>query len=145
MTTKGNLELRVGESTFFASASADGYNVYKIVPKLVEFLDESENPSVGMFKEWFEVTSREIISKDCYSERLIGGVPHEVIIDVRRKLLLHNGHDEAFGVVLGTRNFGKQFENACILLKEKFGYEVIEYVNEAIRKMMEDEADRFRR
>lgn len=122
MSTKGNLELRIGENTLYASCTHDGDGAYEIVPRLVDFLDSTENPTTNQFQEWFKKTSRELLPYN-HHEGLIGGVPSEVIIDVPRRLLLHTPKDE----------FPSSFENACIVLREKHNYQVLEYTQPQMR------------
>jgi|GEM_PF-3670885 len=116
MGTVGNLELRLHEKTLYASTTHDGYAVYSLAPKLVEFLDSVRNPSREQFETWFRDTSKSLIPYN-YSEELTGGVPCEVIIDVPRRLLLHTPEDE----------LQASFQNACIILEAKYNYQILEY------------------
>jgi len=123
MSTKGNLELRIEKNTLYASCTHDGGKAYEIVPRLVDFMDSTENPTKDQFQEWFRKTSKELLHYN-HHEGLIGGVPSEVIIDVPRRLLLHTHEEE----------FPASFENACIVLREKYNYQILEYVQPQMRK-----------
>lgn len=135
MTTKGNLELRVGTETLFACANADGYRAYGIVSRLLDFLDATKNPSATKFGYWFTKTSKELFG-DSYKEGRIGGIPCEVVIDIQRKLILHTPTDEDELGLVGVE-FPTKFENACILLKTKYSYSILEYENPSMRDRQE--------
>jgi len=93
MTTKGNLELRIGTETLCSSADSDGYKVYKAIGKLATFLNNNHNPSPQEYKDWFKQTSEELSFVEYEGGRL-GGVPCEVVIDTSRKLILYNANNE---------------------------------------------------
>ena len=131
MATIGNLELRFNESSWYASTTHDGNKVYEAVPRLVDFLDSVKNPTREQFGEWFNSTSRELLPAN-YRERLLGGVPHEVIMDFPRKLILHNGYKDAYEAV--SKDFPTKLENAHILLREKYNFEILEFTNPKSRK-----------
>lgn len=116
MGTEGNLELKIGENTLYASCTHDGDGSYGIVPRLVNFLDSTENPTTNQFQKWFRKTSKELLPYN-HHKGLIDGIPSEVIIDVPRRLLLHTTQDE----------FPANFDNACIVLREKYNYQILEY------------------
>ncbi len=121
MSTKGNLELRLGGSTLYASCSHDGNGAYGIALKLLDFLDLTKEPTSAQYQEWFRVTSRELLPHG-YQEALTGGVPSEVVIDVPRRLLLHTLEDK----------FPADFGYACITLREKYNYQIMDYANHEI-------------
>ncbi|MFH1307592.1 MAG: hypothetical protein ABIH72_01955 [archaeon] len=122
MATIGNLELRTGQETLYASSTHDGDRAYEILPKLVNFLDSRENPTITQFQDWFKTKSKALLPYN-HRKELLGGAPCEVIIDVPRKLVLHTAQDE----------FTTRFENACILLREKYNYEILPYTPPLIR------------
>jgi len=137
MTTKGNLELRFNETTLCASTLCDGYRTYEAVPKLVDFLDSVKNPTKEQLSKWFRSMSKKLLPSD-YSETLIGGVPNEVIMDIPRRLILHNGVEDTFESV--SKGFPDKFENACIILKTKYDYEILRYVRQELRTFLKDQA-----
>lgn len=130
MATKGNLELRLDKNTLQASTTHDGYRVYEAIPRLVEFLDSTRNPTKEQLEEWFKDTSRELLPYK-YREELLDGIPDEVIIDVPRKLILHTGHDD-YEIV--SESFPAKFENASIILKAKYHFEILNYLRPEIRE-----------
>ena len=135
MATIGNLELRLGEKTLYASTTHDGHRVYEMIPKLVKFLDsanKTKNQTLVECTNWFESTSRLLLPYE-YCAGLIDGVPHEVIIDIPRKLILHTGNEESYELV--SENSPAKFENACIILKEKYSFEILKYVRPEMRKV----------
>ncbi len=107
-----------------ASCTHDGYKAYEIVPRLVDFLDLTGNPTTSQFQEWFRKTSKELLPYN-HHEGLIGGIPSEVIIDAPRRLLLHTSAEE----------FPASFEYACNILREKYNYQVIKYVQPQMRNI----------
>jgi len=129
MTTKGNLELRISHETLYASANADGDRAYEIVPGFLDFLDKHESPTIDQYKEWFRAAAKEILND--YSEKLIRGVPCEVIIDIPRKLVLHDASEE---------RFTPELENACIVLEQKYNYQILKFVSSAVRDYEKEHA-----
>jgi hypothetical protein len=122
MSTKGNLELRLNGITLYASTTHDGDSVYESATELVNFLDTAQNPLNVDFMNWFKNISSKVFPYN-YSNRLIGGVPTEVVIDVPRKLLLHTYNDE----------FPESFKIACRTLKLKHNYQVLTYTQHQVR------------
>lgn len=133
MATIGNLELRLNENTWYASTTHDGYKVYEAIPRLVEFLDSIRNPTKEQFEKWFRSTSRELLPHN-YHEGLLGGVPDEVVMDIPRRLILHTGHEDDLEVV--SEGFSAKFENACIILKAKYDFEILNYIRPEVRKTL---------
>jgi hypothetical protein len=125
MATHGNLELRIGENTLYASCTHEGDEAYGIASKLVDFLDQTKTPTVIQYQEWFKKISEILLPYNHY-EGLIGGVPTEVIIDVPRRLLLHTPADE----------LPASFQKACSVLKNKYEYQVLEYVKPLMRNTL---------
>ena len=133
MGTIGNLELRLNENAWYASTSHDGYRVYEAILRLVELLDSVRNPTKEQFEKWFKGTSKELLPYN-YHEGLLGGVPDEVVMDIPRKLILHTGHEEDCEIV--GEGFQAKFENACIVLKAKYDFEILNYIRPEVRKTL---------
>ncbi|MDO8656203.1 MAG: hypothetical protein Q7K45_03115 [Nanoarchaeota archaeon] len=131
MATHGNLELRLNESSWYASTTHDGYRVYEAVPQLVKFLDSVRDPTKEQFEKWFRSTSKKLLPCN-YGESLMGGVPSEVIMDIPRRLILHTGNEDDYRAV--SKRFLVKFENAGIVLKAKYDFEILNYVRLEVRK-----------
>ena len=112
MTTPGNLEMRIGNSTLIASTKSDGYDIYKIIPMLADSFDERMTPE--KLKRWFKKSARDIINGVC--DVKMGGIAKEVIIDADRRIILHNGDDEDYNII-------------SIQTGSKFSYELVKAVH----------------
>ncbi|MEE9525945.1 MAG: hypothetical protein V3V78_05055 [Candidatus Woesearchaeota archaeon] len=97
MGTHGNLELRLGGETLYASVNQNGEFVFGAVASLCDFLDKVEQPTNDQYKEWFKNTADGLWPEHSdslheeYQEANEGlKTAHEVIIDASRRLILYN-------------------------------------------------------
>lgn len=125
MSTKGNLELRLGEEALFGSTTHDGQDVYKIIPRFAWFLDETSEAGHEDYKNWFRKTSKEIIPFRTREGLLGGAYIREVIIDVERKLILWTADENSFE--LFEDYHPGQFRDAIKSLRQDHGYQIMQY------------------
>ena len=134
MTTPGNLEMRIGNSTLIASTKSDGYDIYKIIPMLADSFDERMTPE--KLKRWFKKSARDIINGVC--DVRMGGIAKEVIIDIDRRLILHNGDDEDYNIIsiqTGSK-FSYELVKAVQKLREEYDFQVFNYRNWKVQQLM---------
>ena len=84
-------------------------------------------------EKWFKNTSKELLSHN-YHGGLLGGVPDEVVMGIPRKLILYTDHEDDYTII--EEGFQAKFENACILLKIKYDFEILHYIKSEIRKTL---------
>jgi len=135
MSTKGNLELKFNETVLCASTISDGYRAFESIPRLVKFLDSVKKPKKEQLDKWFRSMSKRILPEE-YSESLIGGCPCEVIMDIPRKLILHNGNEDVYSAV--SVNFPDKFDKACDTLRKKYDYTILHYICPEVRQFMKN-------
>ena len=129
MATVGNLELRVPGTVRYASVTTDGYEVYSSIIQLALLHDKSfeegkKEPTRGDFVDWF----KKIVPKIFHAEKVYpkpqGGVPCEVIIDVSRRVLIHNGDDSYYSGISETAEY--TIAGAIDRLVHRHNYQIFE-------------------
>lgn len=141
MGTIGNLELRIGRERSIASTAYDGYMCYRAIGKLADFLEEHKEPTFKQWTVWFYTMSSSLFSQPHYIRELLGGVPCEVIIDVDRKLVLHNAdvdgniEREEISDLIRKKVFRK--------LKDK-DYQVIHFKKPKVLALLNSEAKKLK-
>ena len=86
--TPGNLELRVGMNTFYASGKSGGEDVYRAIDSYAQFVKVHPNPTLPAFQAWFQGEAAKRFGEG-YSQRLHAR-GREVVIDAHRQFLLYN-------------------------------------------------------
>lgn len=129
MSTIGNLELRLQGEVMYASVLSDGYRVYDSIVQLALLHDKSiEEGNIGPqrteFTYWFKNTVPKVFHEQEVSNRLIGGVPCEVIIDAPRRILIHNGNDSVYTGISETAQY--TIAGALDRLVNRHNYQVLE-------------------
>lgn len=117
----GNLELRVGVETRYASKVTNGHYVYRAIGALADFLKEGHARDSVDFMTWFQNTAQRL----GFKERKIQTTnPAEVIIDPAHKLILYNldeGNPQHAGELM------KLIEKFSLRELKDAGYQVLKY------------------
>ncbi len=100
MATGGNLELRMHNTSLYASTTHDGQKVYRAINAFASFLDVIKNPGPQAIKGLFHLASKRLLPYNHVNSLLLSDenpckTPMdvcEVVIDVYRKLVLHNAN-----------------------------------------------------
>ena len=107
----GNLELRIGTTTFFASGK-DGAEVFEAIGSYAKLLSSSQRLTKHGYRSWFEKEAQARFGENYTEDARLGAC--EVIIDAGRKLLLYNARVD------------RKRDPAMGILKER-GYEIVRY------------------
>ena len=142
MSTQGNLELRLHGKVMYASVSSDGYWVYDSIVQLALLHDKifeegKDGPTKTEFADWFKETVPKVFREHDVSNRLIGGVPCEVIIDTPRRILMHNGDDSFYTTISETAPY--TIAGALDRLVNRHNYQVLEMEPLALRQQRSKE------
>ena len=137
MSTIGNLELRLHGEVMDASVSSDGYRVYDSIVQLAllydkHFEEEKPEPTRAEFADWFKEIVPKVFQGQKVSNRLLGGVPCEVVIDTPRRILMHNGDDSFYTGISETAQY--TIAGALDRLVNRHNYQVLEMEPLAIRQ-----------
>ena len=121
-STKGNLEMRIGGETWYGINLEEGHVVYKAIAKFADFLIQKTNPKFHEYQDWFKQTFEELKLQKLPA---ISAFPHDVVIDVTRKLIIYNLElSEQVIKLIPGKTFTKLKEN---------GYRIIRYeLNEPV-------------
>lgn len=135
MSTIGNLELRLDGKVMYASVSSDGYNVYNSIVQLALLHDKCleggrEEPSRKEFADWLK--GPKIFHGQEVGDKLLGGVPCEVVIDTTRRILMHNGDDSVYTGISETSPY--TIAGALDILVNRHNYQVLEMEPLALRQ-----------
>ena len=142
MSTTGNLELRLQGEVMYASVISDGYRVYDSIVQLALLYDkcvedEKEDLNKTEFSDWFRKTVPKIFREVKVMDVLAGGCPCEVIIDVPRRILIHNGDDSSYTGISETAPY--TIAGALDRLVKCHNYQVLEMEPLAIRQQKNKE------
>ena len=131
MTTKGNLELRLGTASMFYCMSFDGHLVHTVVPLLAAYLDGT--PSYRRnFVTWFPQAAQDVMCNDYSQGRMTEGSPEEVIIDADRRIILSTARPDTLELI--GKEFSKQYATAVLHLKRDHNYRLLHFTNHLMRR-----------